>query len=424
MAITDMDKLYLQLGKLGDLLNILPLAYADAQSGKSVGVMTCPEYLGVLDGCSYVTPVRFAGQHWEITKAHAEAIKLAPAVFCGQVNGPKADVLALTYTPAGQKNAVTDSHNREQWKLAGMLPQWGNIPLVFDRRDGEREKALLPKGKKPFILVSADSASSPFPYKALLLQLLRLRYAKQYQIIDLATVRAHRFYDLLGLFEAAHCLVTVDTAHLHLAYAVPHLPVMALVQDRPLYWHGSAWRPTHRFHCRYHDFPARALSLFTAIDGLGKSEPSTGIHVYPGEVRPHDCFVEFPIQPGACHRDSVNVLQDKERHPMLRNVIRMATTGTFHPTDVVTLTRQDTELNGFIPHPDPVYAFRMNRDKAGNDTFAPVVDLFSAPVVFWCKVFPEVPDVVMGNDGFWSRILMEIFKAHGAKEVEGIYRNA
>lgn len=416
-----MDKLYLQLGKLGDLLNILPLAYADAQGGKSVGVMTCPEYIRLLDGCSYVTPVRFEGQHWEIAKAHAEAMKLAPAVFCGQVNGPKADVMALTYTPAGQKQAITDAHNREQWKLAGMLPHWGNIPLVFDRRGGEREKALLPKGKKPFILVSADSASSPFPYKALLLEMLRLRYPKL-NLLDLAAIRAHRFYDLLGLFEAAQCLVTVDTAHLHLAYAVPHLPVMALVQDQPLYWYGSAWRPAHRFHCRYHDFPARALELFTAIDELGKSEPST-VHVYPGGVRPNNLFVEFPIQPGACHRDSVNVLQDKERHPMLRNVIRMATSHLPAATNMV-LTRNDTQLSMPSTPSTPSIAFRMNRDKSGHDTFAPVVDMFAAPVEFWRKVFPEVPDVVMGNDGFWSRILLEIFKAHGAKEVEGIYRHA
>ena len=65
----------------------------------------------------------------------------------------------------------------------------------------------------------------------------------------------------------------------------------------------------------------------------------------------------------------------------------------------------------------------MNR-KDGHDTFAPIVDLFAAPVEFWKKILPEIPDLVMGLDGMWSRVLLELFKANGAKEIEGIYRHA
>ena len=46
-------------------------------------------------------------------------------------------------------------------------------------------------------------------------------------------MKAERFYDLLALFERAKCLVTVDTAHLHLAYACPTLPVVAIIGANP-----------------------------------------------------------------------------------------------------------------------------------------------------------------------------------------------
>ena len=427
-----MDKLYLQLGKIGDILNIAPLAYADSQKGLKVGVMACAEFADVLDGVSYVEKVVFPGKQWEIEKALTEAKKLCPTVVCTQTNGPVEQVLKCTYEPAGQKSAVTDSFNREAWKLSGRLIEWGTIPLVFDERDLEREKLLMPKGwfgkgkKKRIMLVSADSKSSPFPYKDLLLELLHLKYPT-FNIIDLSLIKAERFYDLLGLYEAAHCLVSVDTAHLHLAYAVPKLPVMALVQDRPLYWHGSAWRPQHHFHCRYHDFPTRALEMFTAIDNIPLPNRDI-LHVYPGEVRKHDALREFPIQPGACHRDSANVLQDKERHPMLRNVVRMFLSSQ-PPNNYVLLSRNDTDVKSFGTFDlldgvlkESFYAYRMNR-KNGVDTFYPVVDLFAAPVEFWKSILPDIPDMVMGTDGFWSRVLLEIFKAKGAKEIEGVYRN-
>jgi hypothetical protein len=427
-----MDKLYLQLAKSGDLINILPLAYADSQKGLKVGIMACAEFADVLDGCSYVEKVVFSGRQWELSKALDEAKKLCANVICTQTNGPVEQVLKCTYEPAGQKSAITDSFNREAWKLSGRLIEWGTIPLVFDKRDKEREKLLMPKGwfgkgkKKRIMLVSADSKSSPFPYKDLLMELLHLKYPT-FNIVDLSTIKAERFYDLLGFYESAHCLVSVDTAHLHLAYAVPTLPVMALVQDRQLYWHGSAWRPQHHFHCRYHDFPTRALEMFTAIENARSTTLAHFVQVFYGSIPKEndDSCWQFAIQPGSCHRDSVNVLQDKERHPMLRNIVRMFllkfTEGS------VALTRHDTVILSSCPivknAEHPSYAYRMNR-KDGLDTFAPIVDLFAAPVEFWKKILPEIPDLVMGLDGMWSRVLLELFKANGAKEIEGIYRHA
>jgi hypothetical protein len=418
-----MDKIYLQLSKTGDLVSILPMAYADSQKGLKVGIMACAEFASVLDGCSYVEKIVFDGNPWEIPDAFEQAKKLCPNVVVTQTNAPKDVVLKYAYEPAGQKHAATDAHNREQWKLAGMLKDWGKLPLVFDKRDKEREKGWMPKGwfgagkKKKILLVAADSVSSPFPYRDLLLKILQINYPN-FNIIDLTTIKAERFYDLLGLYEAAHCIVTVDTAHLHLAYAVPTLPVMALIQSEPLYWHGSAWRPSHHFHCRYVDFPKRALELFTAIDDIGLE--TRFFHAYHGGLKKGDTIKHFAIQPGACFRDSANCLQDKEHFPMLRGAIRMFL--QVCEDDYAVLTREDTQ-DVLFNVPYPCYAFRMNRDKKGNDEFFPCVDLFAAPVEFWQKILPEIPDMVMGTDSYWSRVLLELFKMNGAKEIGGIYRN-
>lgn len=426
-----MDRLIIQLSKTGDLINALPLAYAAHKSGQRVGIMTCKEFSSVLDGCSYVEPVIFDGNHWELDKAVEQAKKLCPNVVCTQTNGTKELIEKFSYEPAGQKHAVTDSFNREAYKLSGALGDWGKIPLIFDRRNQEREDALksefLPVNrrgpKKRVILVAVDAASSPFPYRELLMELIQLKY-KNFAIVDLFKIKAERFYDLLALYESAHCLISVDTAHLHLAYAVPKLPVMALVQDSPTYWHGSAWRPSHRFHCRYSDFPKRATELFMAISQLDNERDVPFVHAYCGGLTKTSPFYTFPIQPGSCFRDSVNVLNDKCRFPMLRNVIRMfvQANGQF---DTVCLTREQNKfVTGFSPIKEPCYSYCMTKPKNGDDFFFPVVDMFSAPVEFWVKIFDSVPDFVMDNGGVWSRGLVEIFKMNGAIEVEGVFRES
>ena len=370
----------------------------------------------------------FDDKPWKLKEAVDQAKKMCENVVVTQTNGPVAEIGKYAYEPAGQKHAVTDSFSRESWKLAGCLKDWGKLPLVFDKRDKAREDALMPKGwftkgrKKKIMLVSAGSVSSPFPYRDLLMKLLALNYPN-FNVIDLGLIKAERFYDLLGLYEAAHCLVSVDTAHLHLAAAVPKLPVMALIQDRPIYWYGSAWRPSHHFHCRYRDFPRRAMELFTAIDDIGSIPNSNILHVYHGSVRENNEMRHFPIQPGSCRRDAVNCLDDKEHFPMLQDVIRMVMQ-VAKPDSRICLTREDTQIDEFCDFTaHPCYAFRMNRDKDGNDTYFPAVDLFAAPVEFWVKVFPLIPDVVMDSTPYWARILQEIFKANGAKAIDGIYRN-
>ena len=272
------------LGRVGDLCNILPFLHRESLSGEKPRLTVAAEFAPVMDGVSYVETIVYPGPHYEIAKAMQEA---PPGTICLQVNGPVDQVQKFTYRG---KHAMKDSFQKEQWHAAGHMDWWDlNLPLVFDRRNPEREKALiervLPKRKgskaKKLILVAAGSISSPFPCRELLWELLNLKFRNNYQLLDLSEVKAERFYDMLALYERAYCLVAVDSAPLHLGRATPQLPVLALTNDRPLLWAGSAWRPNWAWCCRYRDFPTRAVEMFDVI-GNGMLSPEGPLPMWPG----------------------------------------------------------------------------------------------------------------------------------------------
>ncbi len=207
------------------------------------------------------------------------------------------------------------------------------LPLVFDRRDKDRETALLKsldpvkgKWKKPFLLLALDGVSSPFPHSELLRELVTLRFGKDYHIIEIP--KAERIYDLLALYEQSALLIAVDSAPLHLAWACRKLPVFALTNDNPTLWKGASWRPNMSWYCRYSDFPSRAVEMLEAVQllaGLEHFEP-THLKVW-SQPEPTNrrtwCRDSLTIVPGMCGRDSANTLKDDRRFPYLRDVLRM-----------------------------------------------------------------------------------------------------
>src|SRR6185503_3966966 len=138
-----MPNIYIQLGFLGDVLNILPLAYADAKNGQRASIMTCKEFAPVLEGCSYVDPIPFDGNPFELDRAVEQAKSLNGKVTVTQVIGETDAIKRLAYEPAGLDRSVTDSFSKESWKLAGRLKDFAKHPLIFDRRSPERELAVI-----------------------------------------------------------------------------------------------------------------------------------------------------------------------------------------------------------------------------------------------------------------------------------------
>ena len=86
----------MQLGRLGDILNILPMLWKDAQGGVKPKLMVAAEYASVLEAVSYVEPIIYNGPHYEIAKAVEQAKAIEGAgVRCLQVNGPPEETHGL-----------------------------------------------------------------------------------------------------------------------------------------------------------------------------------------------------------------------------------------------------------------------------------------------------------------------------------------
>jgi hypothetical protein len=422
-------KTYIQLGRAGDILTVLPLLHS---SKEKCALMVAEEYASLLEGVSYVEPVIYKGPHYEIGKAVAQCQAEGRDWVCTQVNGPKAAVAEFVYKRAGQETAKTTSFQKEQFKVAGRMAEWdNNYPLHFDQRDYAREEELLkahmPTGKK-YVLAALDGNSSPFAYKALALELLK---HCGYPVINLSGIKAHRLYDLLGMYERALCLVAMDSAPLQLARACPSLPVLALVNDSPLLWNGSSWRPTHHWYCRYKDFPLRAVEMVEAIRDTARFRIRTWegrrvIHfwnAYDGAKceRPAEWWQPLPITVGACGRDSAMMLKDPRRLPFLRDTLRMAIQKAAKE-DWICLTRPSTRFlpgaTELLTTKEAAYAYRI-KENGEERTFMPVGDMFWAKREKWQEMLPEIPDLVLGSDHFWPHTLAALFRMKGAEDLTG-----
>lgn len=419
----------MQLGRAGDILTVLPMLKG---AKEKCALMVAEEYAGLLEGVSYVEPVIYKGPHYEIGNAVAQAEAEKRDWICTQVNGPMAAVAEFVYRRAGQDCAKTTSFQKEMFKVAGRLAEWdNNYPLIFDQRDPVREDKLCAEWMKPgkkYVLAALDGLTSPFPYKALVLELLK---HCGYSVLDLAQVKAERIYDLLGLYDRALCLVAIDSAPLQLARGCLTLPVLALANDSPLLWNGSSWRPNHWWYCRYRDFPLRAVEMIEAIREVGRFRYKT-VHgnkvvhfwnAYAGEKceQPEDWWHPLPITVGACGRDSAMMLKDPRRLPFLRDSLRMAMQRA-GADDWICLTRPATR---FFPgatlelsKKEAAYAYRI-ADNGRERIFMPVGDMFYAKRAFWAAALPEIPDLVLGADHFWPHTLAALFRLKGAEDVTG-----
>lgn len=457
-----MSKCFIQLARLGDLINSLPLFHAEAiGAGQPTRVMCCKQYAHLFGGTSYVQCLPFDGGDNELRRAWQEVGQNGHQPVSLQVIGETVDVKDLTYGPAGYEYATSDSFQKEPYWLVHAQSLWAKQPRpIFDGRSKTREIALA--GQHPFrhkqktILVAASGRSSPFAYKSILMELLRGRFPgggyqahgpfhQNYEVVDLDEFKAERFYDFLGILEQAYCLVSIDSAFLHLAHAVEGLPVCALVNDKPSLWHGSAWRSNHISYIRYSDFPTRGVDLLDAIEAIGKQcsyfpiakgAPRKLVHVW-SEYEECDSvasgswientnekWTACPVPVGAFGRDSRHhsLVKDQERYPFLKDVIRC---GLYRAQadDIVVVTRSNTCFERGITEKllsaSPCFSHRYIRDN-GNDTWHPSVDLFSATKKWWQEHYNEIPEFFLATDMFWSRALRDVFIRGGASDVSGI----
>lgn len=232
-------RVVVQLGKYGDIFNILPAIRVMAQQcGEPVKVMVAEQFADAVTGLSYVEPVIFRG---DFLNGFNEAVALAKKRYD--------EVIVTQVCGAGYSFTKVEPHfNMESWRLSGMGKHFHTAPLVLDNRDFPSEKLLSAclLSEKPNVLVNMSGASSPLHAGPTLLEWFRSALPAV-NFVDVGAIKAVRLVDLLGLYDRAVCLVTCDTATLHLARSHP-IPVIAFCAEG---WNGSRPVVSALFKCTY-----------------------------------------------------------------------------------------------------------------------------------------------------------------------------
>ena len=226
-----MTRLFLQLGSIGDIINILPVCKHCADRGDTIYVLSSTDFgPHILDAVSYVKPI-----YIDIDMKRIYEVAVAFAVGTAE-QMPAYDQLIVTQVHGNPYAATLRQPNftLAQWALIdpNLVPLYSSLPLMIDRRDSERERRLLDQHfhGNPAIAYNLTAKSVPFKHRDQFEPWLQSRFQSAGLIsLDL---RAERFVYTLAILERVKLLITVDTATLHLGYACK-VPTVCLTNDNP-----------------------------------------------------------------------------------------------------------------------------------------------------------------------------------------------
>jgi len=442
VATASHPSVFVMLGRYGDIMNLLPLLKAEADAGRRPTLVVSKDFADIIDGVSYVDRIVWDGAY----DALPEALRWLRAS-----KGIHAPVVAQYHRHPTDKARLTDSFQKECWRLAGRLDQFDRRgPLTFDRRDLEREMKLkmrhLKHSYRPLVLVGLQSVSSPLPRVPEIKEAIRV--LDGIDILDLEHVKAEYIFDLIALFNEAACLVTADTAFVHLARA-SKVPVLALLNNG---WRGSVaehaamavrydvatpsrvadglriiLKPAdrvvvHNFKKANDEAKAGALADEKAAMVRAVNEPATGtpcvIHVVDtfgtGErhraakltwERPYARGV-IPLHINAYPRDAKTELGDPRRLPFLKDLLKLALHLCENDHDIIIWGNSDIAL---IPETGAaireymesksVGAISMRRTESNGEHHMGR-DLFAFTAGWLRKNWDELPDYVIGAPFF------------------------
>lgn len=247
--------------RLGDICNNLPVARdIFLRTNEKPDWYVNLHFASIFGGVGYATPIK--------TQFAPDRTDLA----CDLAKQTHSSVLMMqTFGKMWHGKPTPCCYNRLAWTNCGMGDCFDKVleyPLIFDRRDSEREARLCFRtitSRKPLMLISVSCGrSSPFPTHGTFADSIRRKWGQHFEIVDLCRVRAARIYDVVGLMDRAAILVTSDSAFVHLATASPRLPVILLHNDQPF----LATSP--RCHCilkmPYANWHARIREVHSAIE--------------------------------------------------------------------------------------------------------------------------------------------------------------
>lgn len=431
-------KTVVQLGRYGDILNILPLAYEAMLADRRLSIMVANEFSGLLDGCSYVDEIVFTGDYSRVDKAAQSAAQYGRPVVIPQVYGRGID-----------HRRISESFIRDQWEKVGKGHRWEQNQLVIDRRDFAREAELAAKfdWSRPVVLVNVAGRSSPYKEGDELVRQL-VQKLPEFNVVDISALRAHRFFDLLGLYDRAAALVTIDTGTLHLAQA-SSIPVIALTSALP--WYNSLRRPNHLLTRTYLEVDPDEI-----VESIRKTmRPCWSmVHLYPEwgmseeDRRRVDIAVSswkdealrgpwrsVPVDYLTLPRNSQTAIGDSKPVPFVLDMLERGLAETRHDSDIIALSNSDIgitpgstrRIRELVGAKGSAFSYRYNFDRIDAPLSAEQVttgkwcgglDTFFFTRKWVRENFFKLPDMVLGRCS-WDIVYRDIVKATGGGDLHG-----
>lgn len=420
----------IQLGRYGDIINILPLCkIIQEQDGENPTLLVNPDYLSLLEGVSYVNGIAFSPAPGTTDEQMVKSLESRfQRVLSTNVGGH-----GLAY------ERQCESFTKEAWHRAGMLAWWplADMQDLFDNRDKDREAKLISAWidpERPTILVQLSGTSSPYPFACRLWDELNIRYEDRIRFVNLASFRAHRFFDLLGLMEKADGLITIDTGTLHLS-CCSSVRTIALVTDKPTLWHGAIPHVPRMFSMRYAESISRMEEIHDCISIGGDTAEFDHVYCdYPmvgDSLRRHQIALStwgigslFSIRDGAGRefKDGIRNL------PFVHDMVNLA----LNNRGAILLTNSDTCIEPFafnqakIDFTRPYWGSRRDFKKLWGPLEArevvlgepyPGADIFVIPGIWWEQHRNKLPDLIFGAEG-WDCCLRELMRVTGGTELK------
>lgn len=284
------------LGRHGDVMILAPAwKHIADTTGEKPAIFICEEFAPTLEGMSYVECVSLKGLIWykHLGKAHKIAMEKGfsedeiltpkkwdwedrPELFPPKPTHPNAEMMTIIWRgkPMEIERSKWESYHIAQWENMNFtLQQMLDWPLIFDRRDYEREAkfaARVSLWRKPVILYSFSGISSPFLHVPEMMEILR-PFRKDFDCVDIGQVRSERVYDLLGLYDRAVGLITIDSAPFHLAKA----HTIKWIGLRANGGNGSIPQGNNRLSVRYHEFMARRGEIVEELNRWKSELPAS-----------------------------------------------------------------------------------------------------------------------------------------------------
>jgi hypothetical protein len=330
-----------------------------AYANKGTTFVTSEKYSSIFEGTSYCQTKKYSGDPVELQ----HCINLCQGL-------PDLRVAQVFMHPKETKQEK--NYALESYRLGGFRDQWRKYPYVFNRRDPQREAKLIPDS--PFIAVATHGVSSPFANSEHLMRGLRVRFP-EYKIVDLSTIQAEKPFDLLGVLDAASCLVTIDTLHLWLANAAK-CPTIALINEG---WRGSPSPVTATSTFRYRDYNIDQICDEVEKTLLPVGEVWAIVDRFGQEKRHREAFksqkahFDHMLTADNIHRNANNI-GDRRPLPMLKEMLAKALKFTRH-RDIIVWTNDDVQiinLHKVVEHCRRFGAVGVRRDPAhiGRELFA------------------------------------------------------